>query len=69
MLLILQLGPSALAGFAVFLLVIPIQGYAMRLLLQMRRRSMKFTDRRAGLLQEYVEDELFLLPNTDTEFA
>ncbi|KAF8333586.1 ABC protein [Cantharellus anzutake] len=49
-----QLGPSALAGFVIFLLLTPIQERAMSAQLKMRRHSMKFTDQRAGLLQEVL---------------
>lgn len=49
-----EMGPSALAGFSLFLLLTPLQERAMSLQLKMRRGSMKFTDQRANLLQEYV---------------
>jgi ABC-type multidrug transport system fused ATPase/permease subunit len=52
--LLVNLGPSALAGFAIFILVIPIQVRLMRLLLLFRQRTMLFTDKRAKLLQELL---------------
>ena len=52
--LLVNLGPSALAGFAIFVLVIPIQTRLMRLLLLFRQRTMIFTDKRAKLLQELL---------------
>ncbi|KAF8317717.1 ABC protein [Clavulina sp. PMI_390] len=53
-LLITEIGVSALAGFAIFVFSVPVQLYAMRQLLKVRKKSMKFTDRRAGLLQEIL---------------
>ncbi|KAG8903099.1 hypothetical protein FRC01_009328, partial [Tulasnella sp. 417] len=53
-LLIVQLGPSALAGFAVFLLLVPVQQRLMRRQNVQRKKSMKWTDERAGLLQELL---------------
>ena len=52
--LLVNLGPSALAGFAVFFIVIPIQAKLMGLLLRFRRKTMVFTDKRAKLLQELL---------------
>jgi ABC-type multidrug transport system fused ATPase/permease subunit len=51
-LLLVNLGPSALAGFAIFVIVIPIQARLMRLMLRFRQKTMIFTDKRAKLLQE-----------------
>ena len=50
--LCVQMGPSALAGFSLFVLLTPLQERAMTLQLKMRRASMKYTDKRANLLQE-----------------
>ncbi|KAF5393181.1 hypothetical protein D9757_001344 [Collybiopsis confluens] len=46
------LGPSALAGFALFLLAAPIQGQIMSHRLKIRKICNVFTDRRAKLLAE-----------------
>ncbi|KAI9447656.1 ABC transporter [Lactarius indigo] len=51
-LLFSNLGPSALAGFIVFLILVPIQGKIMKFLSRIRRKTMKWTDKRAKLLQE-----------------
>jgi len=53
-LLILQLGPSALAGFALFALGTPLQGYVTKHMFSLRAKSMKWTDKRAKLLQELL---------------
>ena len=53
-LLILDLGPSALAGFAFFILASPFQMYTMKRLFAMRRKSMLWTDKRSKLLQELL---------------
>lgn len=50
----MQLGPSALAGFAIFVVVTPIQTRVMQHLFLYRRKSMEWTDRRAKLLQELL---------------
>ena len=52
--LLVNLGPSALAGFAVFFVVVPIQTRAMRLLLHFRQKTVVFTDKRAKILQELL---------------
>lgn len=52
--LLVNLGPSALAGFAVFLVIVPLQTRAMRLMLRFRQKTMVFTDKRAKLLQELL---------------
>ncbi|KAF8318754.1 ABC protein [Clavulina sp. PMI_390] len=52
--LCVQLGPSALAGFSLFVLLMPLQERAMTMQLRMRRASMKYTDKRANLLQEIL---------------
>jgi hypothetical protein len=53
-LLLLDLGPSALAGFAIFFLVPPFQSYAMKRTSEIRRKSMLWTDKRSKLLQELL---------------
>ena len=53
-LLILNLGPSALAGFAFFVLCTPIQTNVMNRLMALRSKSMVWTDKRAKLLQELL---------------
>src|SRR6266702_5153753 len=53
-LLISNLGPSALAGFAVFIIITPIQGKIMKSLFRIRRKTMGWTDKRAKLLQELL---------------
>ena len=50
--LLVNLGPSALAGFAVFVIMTPLQSVATRHMLHFRQKNMVFTDRRAKLLQE-----------------
>lgn len=49
-----QLGPSALAGFALFLCIAPIQARVMAYQLRVRRTSMKFSDQRAKTLLEVL---------------
>ncbi|KAG8878402.1 hypothetical protein FRB97_002483 [Tulasnella sp. 331] len=51
-LLLVQLGPSALAGFSIFVLLIPVQQWMMGLQFRVRSRSMKHTDALASILQE-----------------
>jgi ABC-type multidrug transport system fused ATPase/permease subunit len=53
-LLIANLGPSALAGFSVFVVLMPIQGKIMKALFRSRQKTMKWTDKRAKLLQELL---------------
>ncbi len=53
-LLISNLGPSALAGFAVFVVLAPIQGKIMLSFFQLRKQTMEWTDKRAKLLQELL---------------
>ena len=53
-LLLINLGPSALAGFAFLILATPAQTYVMKKLFALRRRSMEWTDKRAKLLQELL---------------
>ena len=53
-LLLLELGPSALAGFAFFLVACPYQIYAMKRMSVIRGKSMSWTDKRSKLLQEIL---------------
>ncbi|KAF5382133.1 hypothetical protein D9615_004305 [Tricholomella constricta] len=53
-LLILNLGPSAIAGFAFFILATPVQTVVMKRLFTLRMKSMLWTDKRAKLLQELL---------------
>uniref|UniRef100_A0A8H7Y0W3 ABC transporter n=1 Tax=Psilocybe cubensis TaxID=181762 RepID=A0A8H7Y0W3_PSICU len=53
-LLLINLGPSALAGFAFFVLGTPVQTFVMKKLFALRRKSMEWTDKRAKLLQELL---------------
>ncbi|KAJ7510425.1 ABC transporter [Mycena galericulata] len=53
-LLILNLGPSALAGFAFFVLATPAQTMVMKRLFVFRQKSMVWTDNRAKMLQEIL---------------
>ncbi|KAF8623627.1 hypothetical protein AX17_007328 [Amanita inopinata Kibby_2008] len=53
-LLLINLGPSALAGFAFFIVVTPPQTIVMKRLFALRRKSMMWTDKRAKLLQELL---------------
>lgn len=53
-LLLINLGPSALAGFAFFVLGTPAQTFVMKKLFALRRKSMEWTDKRAKLLQELL---------------
>jgi len=52
--LLVNLGPSALAGFAVFVIVVPMQARFMRALMRFRQKAVVFTDKRAKLLQELL---------------
>ncbi|KAH8833231.1 ABC protein [Flagelloscypha sp. PMI_526] len=47
-----QLGPSALVGFTLFLLLFPLQAQAMKYTLKTRKQSVKFTDARSSILLE-----------------
>ncbi|KAF9453430.1 ABC transporter [Macrolepiota fuliginosa MF-IS2] len=53
-LLLINLGPSALAGFGFFVLMTPLQTQVMRRLFAVRKKSMFWTDKRAKLLQELL---------------
>ncbi|KAF9565380.1 ABC protein, partial [Agrocybe pediades] len=52
--LLFQLGPSALAGFALFVVVVPLQERAMAQQFRIRKGLMKYTDRRAKILVEVL---------------
>ncbi|KAJ7454698.1 ABC transporter [Mycena latifolia] len=53
-LLLINLGPSALCGFAFFILATPAQTMVMKRLFMFRQKSMIWTDKRAKLLQELL---------------
>ncbi|CAO1615594.1 unnamed protein product [Parajaminaea phylloscopi] len=53
-LLIAQIGPSALAGFALLVLSFPMQGVLMKYMFQARGGSMVFTDQRSKLINELL---------------
>lgn len=53
-LLIDQIGPSALAGFALLILSFPMQGVLMKYMFQARAGSMVFTDQRSKLINELL---------------
>ena len=53
-LLIDNLGPSALAGFAVFVFLTPVQMWVMKQMFKIRGASMQWTDKRVKLLQELL---------------
>ncbi|KAJ7057792.1 ABC protein [Mycena amicta] len=52
--LLVELGPSALAGFALFIIVVPIQERLMASQYKMRRKSLVFTDLRASIGNEIM---------------
>ena len=52
--LLVNLGPSTLAGFAIFVVMMPIQTVIMSLMFRSRQKVMDFTDKRAKLLQELL---------------
>ncbi|KAI0768063.1 P-loop containing nucleoside triphosphate hydrolase protein [Trametes elegans] len=52
--LLVNLGPSALAGYAFFILATPIQTMTMKHFIKLRGKSMLWTDKRAKLLQELL---------------
>jgi hypothetical protein len=54
-----QLGPSALAGFSLFVVIIPIMERIMARQFKTRGASMKFTDLRAKVLLEVLSVYLF----------
>ena len=53
-LLLVNLGPSALAGIAFFALIAPTQGRIMKAFIAMCIKTMLRTDKRAKLLQELL---------------
>ncbi|KAF7312085.1 ABC transporter protein [Mycena indigotica] len=53
-LLLINLGPSALTGFAFFILATPAQTMAMKQLFKFRQKSMNWTDKRTKGLQEIL---------------
>ncbi|KAF9046870.1 ABC transporter [Hymenopellis radicata] len=53
-LLLTNLGPSALAGFAFFIIAAPAQTTVMKRMFKLRASSMVWTDKRAKLLQELL---------------
>ncbi|KIO14748.1 hypothetical protein M404DRAFT_17610 [Pisolithus tinctorius Marx 270] len=53
-LLLINLGPSALAGFALFIVVTPINTYTVKRLFSFRLKSMLWTDKRSKSLQEML---------------
>ncbi|KAI6099708.1 ABC transporter [Pisolithus sp. B1] len=53
-LLLINLGPSALAGFALFIVVTPINTYTVKRLFSFRLKSMQWTDKRSKSLQEML---------------
>ncbi|SCV70702.1 BQ2448_3464 [Microbotryum intermedium] len=52
--LLVNLGPSSLAGIFLLFLSIPPQGWAMKKMLAARKRAMVWTDKRAKLIQELL---------------
>jgi hypothetical protein len=53
-LLLINLGPSALAGFALFVIATPINIVGVKHLFSIRIKSMAWTDKRSKLLQEML---------------
>ena len=49
-----QLGPSALAGFSLFLLLIPLQERLMSVQMKIRKRANQWTDQRAKIILEVL---------------
>nr|CAG8556518.1 4134_t:CDS:10 [Entrophospora candida] len=54
-LLIKNLGPSALAGFGLLIVMGPLQGYIMKSLTTLRAKAAKVTDERVKLTQEVLQ--------------
>ncbi|KAI0956120.1 hypothetical protein AcV7_006609 [Taiwanofungus camphoratus] len=52
--LLVELGPSALAGFSLFLLIIPIQERVMSYQFAVGKKALKWTDRRSKLILEVL---------------
>ena len=53
-LLIVQIGPSALVGFSLFVLLGPLQTWFMKASYRIRKSSMQWTDRRSKALREIL---------------
>ncbi|KAF9237604.1 ABC transporter [Melanogaster broomeanus] len=53
-LLLINLGPSALAGFALLIIATPINATVMKRFFSVRLKSMEWTDKRSKLLQELL---------------
>lgn len=53
-LLIAQIGPSALVGFALLVIAIPFQGMLMKAMFRTRKTSMMWTDKRSKLINELL---------------
>ncbi|WVQ72250.1 hypothetical protein IAR50_001799 [Cryptococcus sp. DSM 104548] len=53
-LLIIQIGPSALVGFSLFVILAPLQTWFMKLSFIIRKKSMVWTDSRSRLLRELL---------------
>ncbi|KAI9024263.1 P-loop containing nucleoside triphosphate hydrolase protein [Hyaloraphidium curvatum] len=50
--LLVQLGPPALAGLALLIVMVPVQAFVMRYLVRLRRETNKLTDKRVRMTQE-----------------
>ena len=62
-----QLGPSALAGFSLFVVLAPLQERIMEQQFQVRKKSMKYTDQRAKTLLEVLgKDKATFLARNDS---
>ncbi|ORY27673.1 P-loop containing nucleoside triphosphate hydrolase protein [Naematelia encephala] len=53
-LLLVQIGPSALVGFSLFVILAPLQTWFMKISFIVRKKSMVWTDARAKLLRELL---------------
>ncbi|ODO00356.1 hypothetical protein I350_06992 [Cryptococcus amylolentus CBS 6273] len=53
-LLIIQIGPSALVGFSLFVILAPLQTWFMKFSFKIRKKSMVWTDSRSRLLRELL---------------
>lgn len=56
------IGPSALAGVAVMVLAVPLQGKIARKLSQLRELIIAFTDERVKIMNEVLQLSLFSFP-------
>ena len=52
--LLVQLGPSALAGFSLFLLIMPVQERVMSFQFALGKKTLKWTDARSRLILEVL---------------